>query len=195
MKNILIILFTLFFISFSRGELQSEYAITGNQCFYLANRTITGASETTRLVLTSSNIGENLGTCCDYCTALTATNCIAWYLMNINTCIFYRSVTDISKTPNAAYYLGHASRTPFWNCNEEPNKWYSSTTLTWIRQADFLNKISCCENCLYSLNCKSWMYTETTTDCYFSTTSHLNTPSINANGFYTGYVTPSFKSF
>jgi hypothetical protein len=196
MEYMLILLSPLiFFTNFALVKSQTEYAITPNQCYYLPNKMISGGSQTTTIFLSSIDALTNLGTCCDYCQAL-KTNCVAWYLASNRTCIFYRSVSGMSTGESTSYYLGHGTFNPFWDCNEEPNKWYISGLLVWARQGVLGNRFACCQACFFNSNCASWMFTDDGNSCYFSATSHVNTqPAVTASGFYTGRPTPSFKPF
>ena len=184
----------IFLTNFAQVKSQTEYLIAANQCFYLPNKLIAvGSIETTRIVLSNGVALTNLGTCCDYCQALTRANCVAWQLVvNTKTCIFYKSVTGIQFVENPNNYLGHAVPDPFWNCNEEPNKWYTNPLLTWVRQGIFGNRFACCQTCFFTSNCASYMFTDDGNDCYFSTRNHVNLGSINIGGFYTGGPTLSF---
>ncbi len=184
----------IFLTNFAQVKSQTEYLLAANQCFYLPNKLIAGGIETTKIFLSSTVALTNLGTCCDYCKALTPANCVAWYLSSTRTCIFYKSVTGIQYSENAAFFLGHAVPDPFWNCNEEPNKWYTAPILAWARQGIFANRFACCQTCFFTSNCKSWMFTDEGNDCYFST-SIVNGASINIGGFYTGRPTLSFTPF
>ena len=85
-------------------------------------------------------------TCCDLCRGLTGGVAWTWYSPSLS-CRFYSSVADINYSYSSSYSSGKINDSPIWKCNEQENKWYYSSTLTWIPQTEIVNSSLCCEDC------------------------------------------------
>ena len=175
---------------------QAQFANTTNLCFYASGKAI-GGDLITQIFISGTSIAEQLATCCYMCRALP--ECIAWRLVTTNLyCQFFKTVTSIVASVN--YYSGKNTAAPFWNCNEQRDRWYFDSTL-WTVQPNATSKASlvgCCHDCFWSPTnprCVSWMYNEQTKDCYHSTKNYNTTGNVFLIGMNTGSVSLSFTSY
>ena len=144
---------------------QNIFLNTTNSCFYATGKAI-GGDLITQIFISGSSIDEQLATCCYMCRALP--ECVAWRLVTTNLyCQFFKTVTSIVTSIN--YFSGKNMALPFWNCNEQRDRWYFDSGL-WAVQTNVsskANQTACCHDCFWSTTnpkCISWMYNEHTKD-------------------------------
>jgi hypothetical protein len=107
-------------------------------------------------------------------------------------CYFYSAFYNFTSTATERY-VGKRTGSAFWDCNEEPSKYYYEPSMNWVRQTvstSIFNKAGCCQDCFWSkgtvYGCKSYMYNEISRDCYHSFQNFSGSLAINYDRTYSG---------